>query len=248
MALGSKIRATRRDLKRQRSRREAVGRDIGKRERERDRHRAKIHEAEVDRKDAKEKREDARARGADERVRTLTRRIEELDRSLKPLYGEERELTRRIRELRGRRGEISENAKEKLRELRALIRRKKRRRINFSPGAPHWGGSEDVIERDIEPVARKSGATETSGKRSETYGNPTSDHHVSQLLASARDWAIANNLYCWLKAKVASALGIGSGDYVGYYIDRGPHTFRVQQICENHGTGPHLHDGVRRVS
>jgi len=70
-----------------------------------------------------------------------------------------------------------------------------------------------------------------SEKRVETYGNPGSDHHVSQTNAFAIDFLLVNDY------DAASA----------FYVKRGGNTFRIQIIAGTHGTGPHLHVGCRLV-
>lgn len=138
-----------------------------------------------------------------------------------------------------------------VRSLRALKERLLRRlhdpRVVLTSGAPHWGGCEDILANEVVPVLRGAGVTVTSGKRSETYGNPTSDHHTSQLTASARDAATVNNFA--LRDRVMHALGVEGAilDYHSYYIVRSGARFRVQPIAGTHGTGPHLHIGIRRA-
>lgn len=90
----------------------------------------------------------------------------------------------------------------------------------------------------------------TSGKRWETYGNPGSDHYAGNTTASARDFALNNDqdmarvLYGALTGNSPSSW---PGDYSSFNIERYGATFRVQLIAVTHGTGPHLHCGVRRA-
>lgn len=117
-------------------------------------------------------------------------------------------------------------------------------------GRGAWGGSKSVIEREVVPVLERQGVPITSRKRWATYGNPGSDHHRSQLLAYAVDGGVANAH--GLADKIGRRLGIiGKGehveDYREYRIKRGGRVFRVQIIAGTHGTGPHLHVGVRRI-
>lgn len=132
--------------------------------------------------------------------------------------------------------------------LVARLKRKLRRRdrVVLSSGSPHWGGCEDIIRNEVLPVFSNASVPITSGKRTETFGNPTSDHHTSQVNASARDAGTANNYA--LADRVGASLGIGGvDDYVAYYIIRQGARFRVQIIAGTHGTGPHLHVGIRRA-
>jgi hypothetical protein len=118
--------------------------------------------------------------------------------------------------------------------------------VVLTSGSPHWGGCEDIIQNEVLPIYVRHGVPITSGKRWETFGNPTSDHHMSQVNASARDAGTANNYS--LRDEVMRALGVGGGisDYGAYYITRSGASFRVQPIAGTHGTGPHLHIGIRR--
>jgi len=108
-----------------------------------------------------------------------------------------------------------------------------------------WGGSRYWTNRIIRIVDGRAGVT--SRKRTETYGNPGSDHHVSQTVADAVDFATANNHA--LKDEISRRLGgpPHPSDYQDFYLRRRFRTYRIQAIAGTHGTGPHLHYGVRRV-
>ena len=109
-----------------------------------------------------------------------------------------------------------------------------------------WGGSKWIIAREVRPVVKKHGIRRTSGKRSETFGNPSSDHFIGNRLAYAEDYATDSNHA--LADEIGRNLGIGNiTDYAEYYIKRWGFTYRVQIIAGTHGTGPHLHVGVKRV-
>lgn len=120
--------------------------------------------------------------------------------------------------------------------------------LNLALGAPSWGGSDQVLERVAVPKVRElRGVDPNSAKRSESYGNPGSDHHTSQTNASARDWPIAND-YSTRNA-VMRAYGVEAviHDYGNYYIYVDGTRFRLQPIAGTHGTGPHFHLGARRA-
>lgn len=135
--------------------------------------------------------------------------------------------------------------REKLRAVIQRLVRLRKRKDTPQVGEGAWGGSQSVIEEIVFPVVPDS-IPLTSTKRTETYGNPTSDHHVSQTTAYAADFGTANNY--GLADEIGKALGIGPvDDYALYYRSFGGHTFRIQIIAGTHGTGPHLHVGVRRV-
>lgn len=164
-----------------------------------------------------------------------------LDRQIEKLAAEERRLTRSIQDLERRDEGLLERIKRKRRE------RAERGRVVVQAGAPHWGGADDILRNEVEPVAAKDGLAPNSAKRTESYGNPDSDHHTSQSTASARDFPTAENY--GLRDRIARALGISGtiSDYTAYYIERAGRTFRVQLIAGTHGTGPHLHVGIRLV-
>jgi hypothetical protein len=132
-------------------------------------------------------------------------------------------------------------------EQRAELQRWKRENlIPRASGEGAWDGSESVA-REIEAVVEKlRGECSGSEKRVETYGNPGSDHHVSQTNAFAIDFYLSNDYEA--ATVVAAHFGVTwAGDYSDFYVERGGNTFRVQLIAGTHGTGPHLHAGVRRA-
>jgi hypothetical protein len=108
-----------------------------------------------------------------------------------------------------------------------------------------WGGSRGVTDEVVRIVGER--APITSRKRTATFGNPGSDHHVSQVSADAVDFGIANAH--WLKNEISRRLGGPStlADFGNFFITRKGRRYRVQIIAGTHGTGPHLHVGVRRA-
>lgn len=113
-----------------------------------------------------------------------------------------------------------------------------------------WGGSRLIYRREVWPIIRDAGIATTSGKRRETFGNPGSDHYFLNLLAYAKDHATANNFALANKIKrrlLRDPDAPANVDYSSFYIRRYGHRYRVQIIAGTHGTGPHLHVGIRRV-
>jgi hypothetical protein len=112
-------------------------------------------------------------------------------------------------------------------------------------GPPRWGGCRRVTNKIIRIV--DGDAPVTSRKRAACYGNCGSDHHISQLKADAVDFGTANNYR--LRDKIMRKLGYNGNvvDYGNYYITHRGKRYRIQPIAGTHGTGPHLHIGVRRV-
>lgn len=142
------------------------------------------------------------------------------------------------------------------RRMRSLVDRARRLRRRLArlrsirPGPSTWGGSKAIVREEVAPILAAEGVPRTSAKRSETFGNPGSDHFIGNLRSYAEDYAIAE-AYA-LATRIRRAL-IGDSsqthrDYESFYITRRGHTYRVQIIAGTHGTGPHLHVGVERVS
>lgn len=134
-----------------------------------------------------------------------------------------------------------------IKKLKRLIKKAIKSRPRSGTG--DWGGSQSIIVNEVLPVGRKWGITVTSTKRTETFGNPGSDHYVGNTTAYAVDFATDSN-YEFGKA-IGRSLGIPyqgiQSDYQNFYILRSGRQFRVQIICQTHGSGPHTHVGVRRV-
>lgn len=111
-----------------------------------------------------------------------------------------------------------------------------------------WGGCRGVTDEVIRFVARvRPGARVTSRKRWATFGNPGSDHHMLQLNADAVDFGVVND-YALGRLIARHLGGTWSRDYESFLIRYDGRRYRVQIIAGTHGTGPHLHVGVRRVS
>lgn len=134
-----------------------------------------------------------------------------------------------------------------IKKLKRLIRKA----VNAKPksGEGPWGGCKSIIDNEVIPVGRRWKIPVTSKKRSQTYGNPDSDHYIGNELAYAVDFATDSN-YAFGMA-IGRSLGIPyngkQDDYKSFYINRAGHQYRVQVICSTHGTGPHTHLGLRRV-
>lgn len=188
----------------------------------------------------------------------LGERIRAAENEVKEWMGYRDEAKRRLDNAESgevkRRREILEDIRKTLDEKRKrLIALRKAAdrddKVVIQSGSPHWGGSDDILRNEVVPVGEKAAIPVTSGKRTETFGNPGSDHHVSQIWASARDFGTANN-YAF-GVKVGDALGVdyrgAADDYKAFYISRAGRTFRVQIICGTHGTGPHTHVGIELV-
>lgn len=197
-------------------------------------------------KEREAKRREAKAAGRDERVDELTRFIQD-----------DRNEVRNLREQRDRINSKVESLKESVARLEGRIRRltrrirrrlrRRRRKANqpcTSAGDPCYGGGRDIFEDEVTPAA---GVEPHSTKRTETYGNPGSDHHVSQILAFAGDYPPSVERAVAIARELGVAYRGYADDYKLYYIERYGYTFRVQIIAANHGTGPHVHTGTERI-
>ncbi len=134
--------------------------------------------------------------------------------------------------------------------VRVLAAGARRRRAQRKPPAasgwdPRYAGCRTVTNEIIRIVGER--APVTSRKRWQTFGNPTSDHYAGNERADAVDFDTANNHE--LKNEISRRLGGPAAlpDYGSFGIVRNGVSFRVQIIAGTHGTGPHLHAGVRRV-
>lgn len=166
-----------------------------------------------------------------------------LRRKLRKRLRQRNRQTRKIREtgLRGHHRARKRHSRA-VRYLRRLIRKARRERLKRA-----WGGSKWIVRREVWPVVRDHGIRRTSAKRRETFGNPGSDHFIGNRKSYAEDYATASNYA--LADEIGRALGVGNvSDYTHYFIHRRGHVYRVQVIAGTHGTGPHLHVGVRRVT
>lgn len=156
-----------------------------------------------------------------------------------------RRRQKKLRAKTGKRGYAKRAALlgKRMRAVKAQINRLS----SVAPGPPAWGGGKQIIREEVWPIVQAAGITPTSGKRRETFGNPGSDHFIGNAYAFAKDYATGSNFR--LAQKIRTKLDGGLHvDYQSFNIVRRGHTYRVQIIAGTHGTGPHLHVGIRRVS
>ena len=174
----------------------------------------------------------------------------------KPLIVRLRLVNRAIRHWR----EIYVEAKEDLlpdrkRRARRTIRKLKAQRRRLKAVAAKRQGTTSVIVYEVIPFVKAfTGAPVTSRKRWATYGNPSSDHYLGNTDADAVDFGIGNAFQTAqrLRELLTGDKNAIHVDYQEFYITRTlpggvKARFRVQIIAGTHGTGPHLHVGVKRV-
>jgi hypothetical protein len=150
-----------------------------------------------------------------------------------------------IRELRRRRAASARKGARWERELANY-----RTRLRTAASDRMYGGTRAVTNEVIRIVDGR--APVTSRKRAAwdplSRANPSSDHNAANLDADAVDFGIANAYS--LAYEIAAELGAPgqwSGDYDEFTVRHNGQTYRVQMIAGTHGTGPHLHVGVRRA-
>jgi hypothetical protein len=137
------------------------------------------------------------------------------------------------------------------RQIRVLKRRRKKlRKDRFK-----MKGATAIIKYEVIPVLVAAGVPITSRKRLATFGNPSSDHWLGNRDADAADGGTFSNNN-ELGNQVVNALrntkGSRMSGFVEFEITRShtgsEETYRIQVITEPHGTGPHIHNGCKRVS
>lgn len=129
-------------------------------------------------------------------------------------------------------------------------RRRKLRRDRFK-----MKGSTAIIKYEVIPALQAAGVQVTSRKRWATFGNTSSDHWLGNSDADAADGATHSNndeLGSEIKAVLTDDPDATMDGFAEFTIVRAhtgsPETYRVQIITEPHGTGPHIHNGVKRIS
>jgi hypothetical protein len=125
-------------------------------------------------------------------------------------------------------------------------RREFKEQLEQQKGDELWGGSRYFTNRCIAIVGNR--ADVTSRKRTETFGNPDSDHHVSQTQADAVDFGIAeaHTLADELARKIGGPSDISDFQHFIVKNPQNGRNYRAQFIARTHGTGPHLHCGFER--
>lgn len=140
--------------------------------------------------------------------------------------------------------------KDAVRRIRALKkRRRKLRKDRFK-----MKGATAIIKYEVVPVLVAAGVPVTSRKRWNPFGNLSSDHFFGNRDADAVDGGTFNN-NDELGSEVVTALKnrrSSMSGFIEFEIKRShtgsEETYRIQVITAQHGTGPHIHAGAKRVS
>ena len=149
---------------------------------------------------------------------------------------------------RGRAFHMLKSAKELVSKRQAQVTEAERVVARHS-ASTEFGGSRAVTDEVIRIVNGR--APVTSRKRAANHplsiGNPGSDHSGQNKLADAVDFGIAEAHS--LKNEISRKLGGPAqlADFGSFTTRRNGQSYRVQIIAGTHGTGPHLHVGVKRV-
>ena len=135
------------------------------------------------------------------------------------------------------------------------IRVLKKRRRQLRRDRWKMKGATAIIKYEVIPALEAAGVPVTSRKRWATFGNPSSDHWLGNRDADAADggtFADNDGLGSEVKAVLLDDPDAAMDGFTEFVITRShtgsPETYRVQIITEEHGTGPHIHTGVKRVS
>lgn len=143
--------------------------------------------------------------------------------------------------------EVVQRIRDHLEQIVARIKSLGRTRVNTSLGAPHWGGSADVMHALVYPIADQYGMPWEGDDKE--YGHAVGgDHDPNVLNAFAEDFptfdgaAFAN--------AVARKLGKSSGSVGTYdfiYFTYQGHRWRGQVLWAVEGHYNHVHVGIRAV-
>lgn len=140
------------------------------------------------------------------------------------------------------------------RKIKGRIRALKRRRRKLRKDRFKNKGATAIIKYEVVPVLVAAGVPVTSRKRWATFGNPSSDHWLGNKDADAADGATHSNndelgseVVTALKNRKSTMSGFIEFEITRSHTGR-EETYRIQVITEPHGTGPHIHNGAKRVS
>jgi Peptidase M15 len=131
------------------------------------------------------------------------------------------------------------------------VRSLKKVSISGSAGAPHWGGSGDVLAQFVEPFMVRRELPIGSGKRTPAEnravgGSANSDHLTTKLTTGARDFPT----FVGEDDARALARAMGNSRWVpnsfeSFNIGVGGHDFRVQILWGSRiRHGDHVHVGI----
>jgi hypothetical protein len=123
--------------------------------------------------------------------------------------------------------------------------------VTRSPGDPHWGGSNDVVDQYVEPFMVKRGLPIGSGKRTPAEnkavgGSPTSDHLTTQETTMGRDFPTRAGEDA--ARALAASMGFGAwqpNSFTSFTFKAGGHNFRAQILWgADIGHDDHVHVGI----
>lgn len=126
--------------------------------------------------------------------------------------------------------------------------------IDTTPGAPHWGGSADLIHAIVDPIAKKHGVS--AGGTKESGHTAGGDHDPAQTSAFACDYS-GGDMDAFAR-EVATVMGDADvvHSYTSISVEAGGVSFAVQVLWQlsNPSPGPgdyahtgHVHVGAHRA-
>lgn len=113
--------------------------------------------------------------------------------------------------------------------------------------APAAGTSADLVKavKSFDRLAGRIGVPITA--KQEPGHQPGGDHDPAVKGATARDFGGSEELRLRLFRQITRRLGVRNAQYKGQDINVTRNGIRYQIISRDHGTGPHLHVGMRYV-
>jgi hypothetical protein len=161
------------------------------------------------------------------------------------------ERFRELHELAQRRTARRRKLNARRKKVLARIKEIKEAQAQPQPGEGPRCGSVSIGEQIVTPIFQNAGVPITSRLRAANHplsiDNPSSDHNAGNTCNYALDGGTANNRT--MAQKIKDALGSPGPivDLQFFNVSFAGHPFRIQIIFSTHGTGPHLHVGIRRA-
>jgi hypothetical protein len=156
----------------------------------------------------------------------------------------------------------SDAMKKRERERRQEIKKARERKasslknvsVSTSTGAPHWGGSGDIVHQFVEPFMARRELPIGSGKRTPAEnravgGSPTSDHLTTRVTTGARDFpTFSGEDDARALANAMGNSGWVPNSFDSFSIRVGGHGFSVQILWGARiDHGDHVHVGVNAL-
>lgn len=115
--------------------------------------------------------------------------------------------------------------------------------VTAKAGSPHWGGSADVMEQVVYPVARKLNMT--IGAKKETGHTPGGDHDPAIRNAFATDFPPGSGHFANAVARALEIEGYHYGNFNHWGFHADGHYFECQILWHVEDHYDHVHVGIR---